>query len=175
MKLSLTLFKSKLIGCDSPSNTNFNSITRFMSLISYASIVYRDAEDGEGNKWKADFRKLLIVLNPVTHENVSTFSLLSASMLDSRPLPPYFPKPKPFALVSELEALDPNILSIKNINEPGFAAFAVITLATRCIGIEIEELIDTVTELVGTMDFSVYPIDSKSSSQEDASEKAKAD
>lgn len=65
------------------------------------------------------------------------------------------PKPKPFALTSRLEELDKDILSIRHVNEPGYAAFAVLQLCTRSIGIDVDRLLDAVRELVGELDFSL--------------------
>jgi hypothetical protein len=89
-------------------------------------------------------------------------TLLSAAIRDGQPLPPYLPKPKPYALSDRLEALDKDILSVRHVNEPGYAAFAVLQLSARCIGIDLERLIRTVKELVGELDFSFHVVTKES-------------
>lgn len=83
-------------------------------------------------------------------------TLLSGAMREGRPLPPYLPTPPPYALSERLEAIDGSILSIRHVNEPGYAAFAVMQLAARCIGVDVERLMASVKELVGVLDFSIH-------------------
>src|ERR1700712_3486154 len=120
-----------------------------MSLVSYASQTFNE-EGAEGTtQWSADFRRLMSTPRPTSHETTMVLTLLSAAIRDGQPLPPYLPKPQPYALSDRLEALDKDILSVRHVNEPGYAAFAVLQLSARCIGIDLERLIRTVKELVG--------------------------
>jgi hypothetical protein len=118
---------------------------------------------GESNAgltaWSADFRRLLGQINPTSHESVMLLTLLSSSILDGQPLPPYLPHPAPYALSQRLEKLDASILSVKHVNEKGYAAFAVLQLAARCIGSDMDILLDSVRKVVGTMDFSWHKVD----------------
>jgi hypothetical protein len=125
-----------------------------MSLISYASQTYGNEAPGEGSEWSNAFRLLVNSIDPVSHEIVMILTILSSAIREGRPLPPYMPRPQPFSLSQRLESLDPRILSVRHINEPGYAAFAVLQLAARCIGGDLENLIESVKELVGAMDFS---------------------
>jgi hypothetical protein len=130
------------------------SITNYMSLISYASRTYADEDPEKSTEWSNAFRQLMISINPFSHEVVMLLSLLSFSVREGRPLPPYIPQPGPFSMSQTLESMDPGILSVRNINEPGYAAFAVLQLAARCISADLDNLTKTVKELVGVLDFS---------------------
>jgi hypothetical protein len=125
-----------------------------MSLVSYASQTYGNEEPDEGSEWSRAFRLLMKSINPVSHEVIMILTILSSAIREGRPLPPYMPQPRPFSLSQQLESLDPGILSVRHINEPGYAAFAVLQLAGRCIGADLENLTESVKELVGVMDFS---------------------
>ncbi|KAJ6121608.1 hypothetical protein N7512_004073 [Penicillium capsulatum] len=88
----------------------------------------------------------------------SLLCLLSASITNRQPLPPYLKTPRPYSFSRRLEALDKNILSIKHIAEPGFAAFAVLQISTRCIVGDVERLMKHVKSLVGELDFSFHAV-----------------
>jgi hypothetical protein len=49
--------------------------------------------------------------------------------------------------------------------EPGFAAFAVMQISTKCIGDDIKALLADIKELVGELDFSFHVV----STRDDAS------
>ena len=42
--------------------------------------------------------------------------------------------------------------------EPGYAAFAVLQISTRCIQMDVERLLEKVRRLVGVMDFSFHVV-----------------
>src|SRR3954454_476053 len=119
-----------------------------MSLISYASQTYSNEAPDERSEWSKAFRLLMNSISPISHEIVMLLTILSSAIREGRPLPPYMPRPQPFALSQRLESLDPRILSVRHINEPGYAAFAVLQLAARCIGGDLENLTESVKELV---------------------------
>lgn len=99
-----------------------------------------DDDDGSGSAWMHDFRRLVATAKVTTHEVTSLLCLLSASITNRQPLPPYLKTPRPYSFSKRLEALDKDILSIKHIAEPGFAAFAVLQISTRCIVGDVERL-----------------------------------
>jgi len=135
-----------------------------MSLIGYASMTYRQ-EDSPGHKqWSEHFRQLMTQIRPTSHDIVMLLTLLSGAMRDGRPLPPYLPVPPPYALSERLEAMDSNILSVRHINEPAYASFSVMQLAARCIKVDVDNLLASVKELVGVLDFSIRIEPSSSSS-----------
>jgi hypothetical protein len=131
------------------------SIHNYMALVSYASNTYTqppvppaslhlsdyDANSVTSAQWFHDFRRLMKFVNPTSNEITSLLSLLSSSILNGTPLPPYLTLPKPYLLSQKLEAMDRDILSVRHIAEPGYAAFAVIQIATRCILSDLESLV----------------------------------
>ena len=69
-----------------------------------------------------------------------------------------------------MEAVDRDILSIRHIAEPGYAAFAVMQISTRCIHMDIQKLLSAVKKLVGELDFSFHTVSTQDSSQTTSSE-----
>ena len=70
--------------------------------------------------------------------------LLSSSVSSGQPLPPYLKAPQPYGLSKKLETLDRDILSVRHIAEPGYAAFAVMQVCSRAICNDIELLLKSV-------------------------------
>ena len=116
-----------------------------MSLTDYASRTFTDigVSDGDNSQteWFNGFRRLMGSINITSHEITSMLSLLSASITSGQPLPPYLTTPQPYQLSGKLEALDYDILSVRHITEPGYAAFAVMQISTRCIVGDLEKLL----------------------------------
>ena len=113
-----------------------------MSLASFSSSVFSEGyKDESDTQWLNDFRKLISSINPTSHEITSLLSLLSASIENGQPLPPYLNAPKPYQISEKLERLDQDILSVRHVSEPGYAAFAVMQMSTRCIIGDLELLL----------------------------------
>ncbi|KAJ5664374.1 hypothetical protein N7507_005105 [Penicillium longicatenatum] len=137
------------------------NIVSYLSLLGYASDTLMrldDDDDESGSVWMHDFRRLVSNAKVTTHEVTSLLCLLSASITNRQPLPPYLKTPRPYSFSKRLEALDKDILSIKHIAEPGFAAFAVLQISTRCIVGDVERLMRHVKGLVGELDFSFHAV-----------------
>ena len=117
-----------------------------------------DGGDEGSSEWLKDFRKFTADLRPTSHDVTSTLCLLSASLTNSQPLPPYMKKPKPFDLANRMEKVDPEILSIQHITEPCYAAFAVLEVASSLITEEMQRVSELVTGLVGEVDFSFHVV-----------------
>jgi hypothetical protein len=84
--------------------------------------------------------------------------MLSSSITNGQPLPPYLHAPPAYQLNRKLEQVDPEILSLRHIAEPGYAAFAVMSISTHCIQMDIERLLRKVRGLVGELDFSFHVV-----------------
>ncbi|KAF2452593.1 hypothetical protein BDY21DRAFT_358551 [Lineolata rhizophorae] len=145
------------------------NILNFSSLIGYASQTYTRSSDQADNEWFNGFQNMLVSARLTSHEVTSILSLLSASIVNGQPLPPYLNPPRPYQLYETLAALNNDILSIRHIAEPGYAAFAVVQISSRCIIADLDALLKMVRELVGELDFSFRSItvsDSNSSSND---------
>lgn len=114
-----------------------------MGLISYASNILRKKDEGDSANasWLKDFSRLMHSVNVTSHELTSTLSLLSASVTNGNALPPYLEAPKPYGLSVKLEAIDADILDVSHITEPGYAAFAVMQIASSLISDDMNKLI----------------------------------
>jgi hypothetical protein len=120
------------------------SIVNYLSLLGYASdtlMNFGDSDDPTDTAWMTDFRRLVNTAKVTTHEVTSLLCLLSASITNRQPLPPYLRAPRPYSFTKRLEDLDSDLLSLRHIAEPGFAAFAVLQISTRCIVGDVERLL----------------------------------
>ncbi|OJJ50794.1 hypothetical protein ASPZODRAFT_148204 [Penicilliopsis zonata CBS 506.65] len=137
------------------------NIANYLSLVGYASdTLMRLGNDDENSNsaWVNDFKKLIAHANVTSHQITSLLCLLSASITNRQPLPPYLKTPKPYAFTKRLQELDKDILNLSHIAEPGFAAFAVLQISTRCIVGDMERLLRDVKTLVGELDFSFHAV-----------------
>lgn len=144
-------------------------ILNYTALIGYASSTFSHMDDQEESQWLDDFRQMLESVATTSHEITSMLSLLSSSVSNGQPLPPYLKSPQPFLLLRKLEALDRDILSIRHISEPGYAAFAAMQIASSSIVSDLGRLIELVKSLVGELDFSFHIVSTASSSSDDLS------
>ncbi|PLB49083.1 MFS transporter [Aspergillus steynii IBT 23096] len=136
-------------------------IESYLSLLGYASdtlLQLGDDGDDSNTVWIHDFRRLVASARITTHEITSVLCLLSASITNRQPLPPYLKTPRPYSFSKRLEALDKDILSLRHIAEPGFATFAVLQISTRCIVGDVDRLMRDVKTLVGELDFSFHAV-----------------
>ncbi|KAK3213505.1 hypothetical protein GRF29_28g106573 [Pseudopithomyces chartarum] len=142
-----------------------SNITNYAALLGLASATFLHPSLLEPTStpthlsWYTSFRTLLLRSSPSSHEITSLLSLLSSSVTNGTPLPPYLRPPTAYRLSTELEQVDKGILSVKNVGEPGYAAFAVLQISTRCIQMDVERLLEKVRGLVGVMDFSFHVVD----------------
>jgi hypothetical protein len=102
-----------------------------------------------------------------SHEITSLLALLSSSISSGQPLPPYLTAPEGFQLSKRLDAVDHDILSLRHIAEPGYAAFAVMAISTRCIHMDLQRLLEGVKRLVGELDFSFHVVSTNDGNKSD--------
>lgn len=152
-----------------------HSILDYLALISHASNEFAKlSNSSQTASWVRNLGRLIKSVNITSHEITSMLSLLSASVANGHPLPPYLKAPQPYKLTEKLEALDKDILGISHIAEPGYAAFAVMQIASSLISDDLGKLIECVVllwltwvslmrcrnvkSLVGEVDFSFHVI-----------------
>lgn len=112
-----------------------------MALIGYASQDFANNDEDSESKWSEDFRRLVREAHITTHEITTILSLLSSSIKNGRPLPPYLKTPKPYRLSETLLEMDSDILSVRHINESGYAALAVVQICSRCVLGDLDKLL----------------------------------
>ncbi|KAH9877842.1 hypothetical protein J1614_003059 [Plenodomus biglobosus] len=116
-------------------------------------------------QWFSDFRRVIGDARVTSHEITSLLAMLSSSITNGQPLPPYLHAPELYSLKKKLELVDPEILNVRHVAEPGFAAFAVMDISTRCIHMDIERLLASVKKLVGELDFSFHVVSTADSAK----------
>lgn len=132
-------------------------IVRCTALIGYASRTFQadsSSSAPEESEWTRDFKILASSIDTTSHDVTSRLALLSSSLTNGQPLPPYLQPLQPFQLLKKLQTVDRDILSVRHLAEPGYAAFAVMQIASRVIIADLNELTDRVKSLVGELDFS---------------------
>ncbi|KAL5343024.1 hypothetical protein BJX70DRAFT_244340 [Aspergillus crustosus] len=144
--------------------TCIENIVNYLSLLGYASDSLKHLDDESDSAWLSDLKRLIASARVTTHQVTSVLCLLSASLTNQQPLPPYLKTPKPYSFSKRLEQLDKDILSLRHIAEPGFATFAVLQISTRCIVGDVERLMKDVKTLVGELDFSFHALSTRQSS-----------
>ena len=124
--------------------TIFRRILNYLALISYASrgLAHESSTDPNKSTWIEDFSRLIGSIQVTSQEITSTLTLLSAAVTNGNRLPPYLKAPRAYQLSQKLEALDPDILSISHMAEPGYSAFAMMQIASSLVSDDIGKLIE---------------------------------
>lgn len=135
---------------------SMSNIFNYLTLISYSSAAFVEPANEDESAWLEDFRRFTSEVNITSHEITRTLCLVSASMSSAQPLPPYVKIPKPYGLAEKMESVDPEILSVKHVHEPCYAAFAVLEVASTLVTEELGKIVELVKELVGETDFSFH-------------------
>jgi hypothetical protein len=114
--------------------------------------------------WINDLTGLIATISPTSHQITSTLSLLAASVKQGSALPPYIQVPQSYSLSRRLEALENSILDSRHVEEPGYAAYVVMQVASSLLTDDLARLVDHVKDLVGETDFSFLVNDSSKNS-----------
>lgn len=131
----------------------------YTSLIAYSSQAFASPNETEHeSEWLRDFRTFTCDLQLTSHEMTSILCLVSASVTNAQPLPPYLRIPQAFGLSERMKSVDPGIPSVQHIAEPCYAAFAVLEVASSLIVEEVRFTVRKVQELVGEVDFSFHVV-----------------
>lgn len=113
-----------------------------MALIAYASRSLDHEPSADRATWIEDLSRLVGSVDTTSQDITSTLALLSAAITNGNALPPYLKAPKAYNLSTRLEELDPEILSITHIAEPGYSAFAVMQIASTLVSDDMRKLIE---------------------------------
>lgn len=100
------------------STNTKNSITNYLAIISYASRTFTH-QSSSSKAWVRDLSELLKTMDVRNHQVASLLCLLSTSIGNAQPLPPFLTIPEPFQLSKALEEKDPQILGLDHLGEPG--------------------------------------------------------
>ncbi|KAJ9614466.1 hypothetical protein H2200_002603 [Cladophialophora chaetospira] len=152
--MTLISYSTRTFSPASPlfSASAFPSTHQLFPILSGESRTIPDVE----KPWIHNFRIFMRSLDITTHDITSMLSLLSASVTNAQPLPPFLRVPAPYTLGPDLHIIDPDVLGIEHVAEPCYAAFAVCQVASSLVSEELERLIGMVKSLVGEVDFSFH-------------------
>ncbi|KAI9711843.1 MAG: hypothetical protein M1820_001988 [Bogoriella megaspora] len=135
------------------------NVQNYTMLLGYSSRTFAEiAKRGAETDWVRDFRAMLESATFTSNQITSLLSLLSSSIEAGQPLPPYLKAPEAFELTTKIESFDKDILSVRHLAEPGYAAFAVMQVTTHCIVSDVDALLGHVRSLIGELDFSFHAI-----------------
>jgi hypothetical protein len=129
-------------------------IFNYMSITYYSSGAFASQPGAEENSWLKDFRSFVSGLNLTPYSVTSTLCLVSASMANAQPLPPYLNIPRPDALTQKMERVESELLNVRHVGEPCYAAFAVLETASILLIQETSNIVKKIQELMGEVNFS---------------------
>ena len=144
-------------------SSHLERIIRCIALMGFTSTAF-DTTHGPNRdtnseaEWLSDFRDLVKRMDPTSHAVTNRLSQLSNCLSNGHPLPPYMPRFEQFHLITRISSMDRDILSVRHLAEPGYAAFAVMSIASRQLVEDLNDITDLVRELVGEMDFSLKTV-----------------
>jgi hypothetical protein len=151
---------------------SMQNIFNYMTLISYGTRTFSPQQfpfysrahlspstsECDPEPWIHTFRTFIRSLTITSHSITSMLSLLSASITNGLPLPPYLRAPAPYHLGEHLQIASPEILGIEHVTEPCYSAFAVCQVASSLVSEELGRLVELVKGLVGEVDFSFHVV-----------------
>jgi hypothetical protein len=126
--------------------------TRTVSADINAKTLTNISDDGT---WLRDFRSLISSLELTSHSVTSLLAIISGSITSGRPLPPYLKAPEHYHIGEMLSSMDAEILSMKNVTEPGYSAFAVMQVCTTMLSEDLADLLRETKKLVGEAEFQL--------------------
>lgn len=134
-----------------------NNITNYISIIRYASRAFAlsaNVTDPSKGSWIAGLSALLKTFDHRIHQTASLFVVLSNSLGNAQPLPPFIDVPDALMITRAFNEKDPSILGIDHLHEPGYVAFAVLQVAAAAMSKDMKRLSSKVKCLVGQVDFN---------------------
>lgn len=122
---------------------------------SFRTLPTNGGDPASSSSWLADFRQLFASQQLNSQSTTSLLSIVSSAISTGKPLPPYLQVPGALQLSQQLERLDKDILNTRHMFEPGYAAFAVMQVATTMLADDLEGLLRETKKLVGEITFRV--------------------
>lgn len=113
---------------------------------------------GASDTWVRDFRQIITSLQKTSHSVTTLLSIIAAAIGTGKPLPPYLEAPSPVYLSQLLNGVDPGILSTQHVGEPGYAALAVMQVATAMLNDDLRGLLAEAKKLVGEAKFNISEV-----------------
>ena len=141
------------------------SLASYMGVLAFSTKLYaKKLTHEDENQWLHDLSHLVSTVKSTSQEVTCILSLLSLSLRNGVPLPPYLKPPDSYHLNVMLSQLDPQILGIDHFLEAGYSAFAVTQITSKLISFDLKRVVAIVKSLVGEVDFSFHIVSTASSS-----------
>ncbi|GKZ23185.1 hypothetical protein AbraIFM66951_000727 [Aspergillus brasiliensis] len=113
--------------------------------------------NNDNNKWISRLASIALQSSGFkSHKITSLLCHLSASVLNSQPLPPYLETGDTFPLARELQRIDEELLSIRHIEDPAFSAFVCLEVLRSVVSFTLDDLLRNVKSLVGELSFDFH-------------------
>lgn len=139
-------------------------ITNYLTIIAYATESFPSSHSPSittspttlinQTPWLTRFSHYRQITAPQSHHLTTLLTLLSASLRNAQPLPPYLIPPTPYRISDELLDEGTELLELSNLDEPGFRAVAVVETGQRCVVRSVGRCVERVRDIVGEVDFS---------------------
>jgi hypothetical protein len=120
---------------------------------SQPSTRHVSTEKSSENTWIKDFKQLITPTQLANQNMNSLLFIIAAAISTGRPLPPYLKAPEPVHLGKLLGLVDSEILGARHVCELGYAAFAVMQVATTMLAVGMEGLLEETRKLVGEISY----------------------
>ncbi|KAI8952788.1 hypothetical protein F4801DRAFT_599250 [Xylaria longipes] len=154
-------------------------------------------EEANSRAWRDALALLLKGISPTQHSIICTLTLISNALQSGHSVPPHLKIPRPYELELQLEALGAafttydgasdasikatpddhpsknrhkihGLLDPRNMMQVGYAEFATLNVCSLLVCDDLDGLVESVSKLVGVVDFS-YSIGTSSSASTAAS------
>nr|XP_001400829.2 hypothetical protein ANI_1_1198124 [Aspergillus niger CBS 513.88] len=128
------------------------------------SAITDDTNNNNNNKWISRLASIALQSSGFkSHKITSLLCHLSASVLNSQPLPPYLETGDTFPLARELQRIDEELLSIRHVEDPAFSAFVCLEVLRSVVSFTLDDLLRNVKSLVGELSFDLHVRDAAES------------
>jgi hypothetical protein len=91
--------------------------------------------------WIRDLATLVKSTDFNAHKVTSLLCHLSAAVSNGQALPPYLAPPDPFPMARQLRKLSDRLMDIRNVEDPGFSAFAAMEVFSSMVNSSLGELV----------------------------------
>jgi hypothetical protein len=143
------------------------SLLNYTALLDFSTRAWdSEAAESDESRWAKDLKALASTVEVSSHDIIGLLALISSSMINATPLPPYMKTPRPYELTEQIIREDREILGLHHILERGYAAFAVTQVCSRLLDDDLGKLLQNCRDLVGEVDFSFHIISSTASSSQ---------
>lgn len=144
-------------------NTSNSSLLDYMSLISYSTQNWSPhgphaqyyPRSSHAQQWMRDLAKHVSPGNAAAQQITSALYQVSAAIATGRQLPN---KPQPvraYELWRTLQRKDPRILDARHVRDFEYSTYAVVEVLSGAVAAKVNELLESVEELVGVTRFDV--------------------